>query len=58
MKHCKWIADTRNILANIHIDCDSRAAAEAEMTTFERLQIQKKIKEVIGYIDTHLAKSK
>ena len=58
MRHCKWIDDTREALVDIHISCDSKAATEAEMTTFERLQIQKKLKEVIGYIDTHLSKSR
>ena len=36
------------------MECDSNIAADTEMTTFERLQLQKKIKEAIGYIDTKL----
>lgn len=58
MKQCKWITDTRETLVNIYVNCDSEAAAKAEMTTFERLQIQKRLKELVGYIDLHLAKKR
>ena len=54
MVRSKWIENVRDRLAEIHMECDSNIAADTEMTTFERLQLQKKIKEAIGYIDTKL----
>ena len=59
MKQSKWIKDVRDRLTELHIECDSsRAISDTEMSTFERLQLQKKLKEAIGYIDTRLAKNK
>ena len=54
MVRSKWIENVRDRLAEIHMECDSNIAADTEMTTFERLQIQKRLKETIGYIDIKL----
>lgn len=52
MKRSKWIESVRERLVNIVVECNTALADEAEMTTFEKLQIQKRLKETIGYIDT------
>jgi hypothetical protein len=58
MTNSAWIKEVREQLCDIHMSCDSMAANSAEMTTFERLQLQKKLKEVIGYIDIRVARKK
>ena len=59
MKRSKWIEEVREKLTELHIECDSsKAISDTEMSTFERLQLQKKLKEAIGYIDVRLARKK
>lgn len=59
MKQSKWIKDVRDRLTELYIECDSSEAInDAEMSTFERLQLQKRLKEAIGYIDVRLARKK
>jgi hypothetical protein len=59
MKQSKWIEEVREKLTELHIECDSSAAInDTEMSTFERLQLQKRLKEAIGYIDVRLARKK
>lgn len=53
MKKTKWIESVRNRLCDIFIECNAyNNISEAEMSSFQRNQLQRKIKEVIGYIDT------
>ena len=54
MKRSKWIESVRERLVDIVVECNTTLADEAEMTTFEKLQIQKRLKETVGYIDTKL----
>lgn len=54
MIRSKWIESVRERLADLYTECDSTIAGDTEMTTFERLQIQKRLKETIGYIDIKL----
>ena len=54
MIRSKWIESVRERLAGLYTECDSTIAGDTEMTTFERLQIQKRLKEIIGYIDIKL----
>lgn len=54
MIRSKWIESVRERLVDLYTECDSTIASNTEMTTFERLQIQKRLKETIGYIDTKL----
>lgn len=59
MKKSKWIESVRDRLTELYIECDSSEAInDTEMSTFERLQLQKKLKEAIGYIDVRLARKK
>ena len=59
MKQSKWIKDVRDRLTELYIECDSNEAInDTEMSTFERLQLQKRLKEAIGYIDVRLARKK
>ena len=59
MKQSKWIKDVRDRLTEVYIECDSSEAInDTEMSTFERLQLQKRLKEAIGYIDVRLARKK
>jgi len=48
----KWIVGTRNKLAVLAGECDSAAAIEgAKMTSTERRELQKIIREAVSYID-------
>ena len=59
MKKSKWIENVRDRLTELHIECDSNEAInDTEMSTFERLQLQKRLKEAVGYIDVRLARKK
>ena len=54
MIRSKWIESVRERLADLYTECDSTLVGDTEMTTFEKFQIQKRLKETIGYIDTKL----
>ncbi len=54
MIRSKWIESVRERLSDLYTECDSSVACNTEMTTFEKLQIQKRLKEVVGYIDMKL----
>lgn len=54
MIRSKWIESVRERLTDLYVECDSTIASDTEMTTFEKLQIQKRLKEIVGYIDMKL----
>lgn len=57
MKKSKWIEGVRDRLCDILIECDSNAAInDTEMTSFQRQQLQRKVKEAIRYIDFKVEK--
>jgi hypothetical protein len=54
MIRSKWIESVRERLADMYVEYDSTIAKDTEMTTSQRFQIQKRLKELIGYIDVKL----
>lgn len=55
MNRTKWIINLRNKCANLAMECDSCAAIEdTRMSLSERKDLQKKLREVVNYIDDKL----
>lgn len=53
----KWIIGVKNKLGALAMECDSAAAIEgARLTSAERANLQKHIRETIKYIDECLTK--
>ena len=51
----KWILKVRNSLANLAGECDSAAAIEgARMTESEREELQTRLRNAVGWIDSKL----
>lgn len=52
MKNSRFIVNFRNKLAMLAMDCDSAAAInEGRMTAVERQDLQRKLREIVDYID-------
>lgn len=55
MKREKWILKVRNTLATLAMECDSSAAIDgAEMSKYERKELQNKLKDVLEWIDDRI----
>lgn len=53
----KWIVGLRNKVAELAMECDSAAAIEgAKMTSSEREELQKRLRNAVEYIDGKLFK--
>lgn len=55
MERHKWILKVRNTLAGLAMECDSCAAIEgARLTTGERKELQTRLRNAVGWIDSKL----
>ena len=53
----KWIVNLRNKVAELAMECDSCAAIEGvKMTSSEREDLQKRLRNAVDYIDGKLFK--
>ena len=51
----KWILKVRNQIASLALECDSAAAIEgAKMTRSERDELQTRLRNAVGWIDSKL----
>lgn len=55
----EWADKVKEALADLCIDCMSKeAVGDIRISTYERLTLQRKLREIIGFIDKKLAKRK